>query len=101
MLANDAAVTSTVDAFLAADPKPGTIFNDCSTVYPDLSKELSQKAAAKGVHYLTSPIFGRPDAILAHKGLVITAGELAAKARVPPWVTPADKCMQSIISIWF
>lgn len=82
MLLNDAAVTSTVEAFLSADPKPGTIFVDCSTVYPDLSEDLSHKAAGKGVLYLTSPIFGRPDAVLAHRGLLVSAGDPAARERV-------------------
>ena len=82
MLLNDEAVSSTVESFLAANPKPGTIFVDCSTVYPDVSKDLTQKAAEKGVLYLTSPIFGRPDAVLAHRGLLVSAGNPAARARV-------------------
>ncbi|EIE26757.1 3-hydroxyisobutyrate dehydrogenase family protein [Coccomyxa subellipsoidea C-169] len=84
MLLNDAAVTSTVEAFLSADPKPGTVFVDCSTVYPNLSEDLSHKAAEKGVLYLTSPIFGRPDAVLAHRGLLVSAGDPAARERVRP-----------------
>lgn len=71
-----------MEAFLAAGPKPGTIFVDCSTVYPDLTTEMSHKAAEKGVTYLTSPIFGRPDAVLAHKGLLVSAGDPASRARV-------------------
>lgn len=84
MLANDAAVEATVEAYLAADPKPGSIFVDSSTVYPDLSEELAKKASEKGVHYLTAPIFGRPDAVLAHKGLHICAGDPGARAKVCP-----------------
>ncbi|CAL8467100.1 g6636 [Coccomyxa elongata] len=84
MLLNDEAVASTVDAFLAAGPKPGTIYVDCSTVYPDLATEMSHKAAEKRVTYLTSPIFGRPDAVLAHKGLLVSAGDPASRARVKP-----------------
>jgi 3-hydroxyisobutyrate dehydrogenase-like beta-hydroxyacid dehydrogenase len=82
MLANDSAVESVVDSFLEAGPKPGSIFVDSSTVYPDLSTRLASKAAEKQVLYVTAPIFGRPDAVLAHRGLHICAGDPSAKARV-------------------
>ena len=82
MLFNDAALVSTFDAFLAASPKPGTVWADCSTIYPGLSAELAAKGAAKGVSFLSTPIFGRPDAIRMHKGLMACAGDPAARERV-------------------
>lgn len=82
MLFNDAALTSTFDTFLAASPKPGAVWLDCSTVYPGLSAELSAKGHAKGVFFLSTPIFGRPDAVRMHKGLMACAGDPAAKERV-------------------
>ena len=85
MLFNDAALISTFDAFLAASSKP-SIWADCSTIYPGLSADLAAKGAAKGVSFLSTPIFGRPDAVRMHKGLMVCAGDPAARERVgyPP-----------------
>ncbi len=85
MLLNDEVLNSLFDAFLAASPKSGSIWADCSTIYPGLSAELSKKGAAKGVSFLSTPIFGRPDAIRRHDGLLVCAGDPAAKERVSVW----------------
>lgn len=84
MLLNDEVLLSTFDAFLAASPKSGSIWVDCSTIYPGLSAELSAKgaAAAAKVAFVSAPIFGRPDAIRRHDGLLVCAGDPAAKDRV-------------------
>ena len=35
-----------------------------------------------GVSYVTGPVFGRPDAAMAKKGLLVAAGDPKAKAKV-------------------
>lgn len=82
MLFDDAALEGAVDAFLAAGPRRGAIFINCATVYPACTQALAQKAEKAGVMYLTAPIFGRPDAILAHKGLCVSSGPEEGRQRV-------------------
>ena len=90
MLLNDEVLKSTFDAFLAALPMPGLlkaqIWSDCSTIYPGVSADLAAKGAAKGVAFLSTPIFGRPDAVQRHDGLLVCAGDPAARERVSPLV---------------
>ena len=68
--------------YLSGKPKAGSIYIDCSTVYPDLGDKHEGEAKAAGVAYLTSPVFGRPDAAIARKALVVSAGDPSAKAKV-------------------
>ena len=71
-----------MEEFLAAGPQRGTIFVNCATVYPLLTQNLAQKAEKAGVAFLSCPIFGRPDAIAAHKGLCVSGGPEEARQRV-------------------
>lgn len=82
MLAADAALESVFGDYLSGKPKKGSVYIDCSTVYPDLAQRLEAEASAAGITYLACPIVGRPDATLAKKALVISSGDPAAKAKV-------------------
>lgn len=82
MLYDDAALEQALEAFLETKPSKGTIFTNCATVYPGCSEALAKKAGAAGVIYLSAPIFGRPDAIAAHKGLCVSSGPEEGRQRV-------------------
>ncbi len=82
MLYDDANLEQAIEEFMAAGPQKGTIFVNCATVYPLLTQNLAQKAEKAGVTVLSCPIFGRPDAIAAHKGLCVSGGPEGARQRV-------------------
>lgn len=82
MLYDDASLEQAAGEFLAAGPHKGTIFTNCATVYPGCTDALAKRAADAGVIFLSVPIFGRPDAILAHKGLLVSAGPEEGRQRV-------------------
>ncbi|KAK9818204.1 hypothetical protein WJX72_008799 [[Myrmecia] bisecta] len=85
VMANDEALLAVFESYLSGHPKPGSVFVDCSTVYPSTTEELVRKAQQAGVQYVASPVFGRPDAAAAKKLLVVSAGASDAKARVQPY----------------
>lgn len=78
----DAALQAVFSSYLSGKPKKGSVFIDASTVFPDLTEKLALTAEEAGVHYLACPVFGRPDAALAGKSLVVAAGHPEAKAKV-------------------
>lgn len=81
-MAADTALESVFGNYLSGKPKKGSIFIDCSTVFPDLTVKLAGEAEKAGISYLSSPVFGRPDAAIAGKTLVVASGEAAAKKKV-------------------
>lgn len=94
MLAADAAVESVFHSYLSGHAKKGSIFIDCSTIYPDVTAKLADQAEEAGLSYLACPVFGRPDAALAGKTLVVASGNPAAKAKVSALQSyrPEDAC---------
>ena len=86
MLGTDAALESVFGAYIQAPSRPqGATYVDHSTVAPKLTAKLAEQAAAKGVDYVSSPVFGRPDAAGAKQLFVIAAGGKDAKAQVCIW----------------
>lgn len=84
MLGNDAALQAVFDTFITAPRRPqGTVFVDHSTVAPKLTARLAEQAAAKGIQYVSSPVFGRPAAAAAKQLVVIAAGPSKARQEVP------------------
>ncbi len=55
-----------------------------STISATCATRLAHAHAAAGVHYVASPIIGRPDAVRARAPSFLTAGDESAKARVKP-----------------
>lgn len=76
ILADDAALrqVALAEDGILAGLAPDSVHVDMSTVSPDLSKELAQRYQERGVHYLASPVFGRPDAAAAAKLWICPAG---------------------------
>jgi 3-hydroxyisobutyrate dehydrogenase-like beta-hydroxyacid dehydrogenase len=76
MLADDHAVESVVfgkDGFLSTLPA-GAAHISLSTISVALSRRLAEAHFAKQQHYLSAPVFGRPDAASAGKLVVVAAG---------------------------
>jgi 3-hydroxyisobutyrate dehydrogenase-like beta-hydroxyacid dehydrogenase len=77
MLANDEAVESVVfDAggLLECLPKK-VVHISCSTISVSLSKRLATAHEGAGQHYLSAPVFGRPEAAAAAKLFVMVGGD--------------------------
>ena len=85
---DDAALESVVmsDGFVE-HLGPGGIHLSMSTVLPETSKKLAALHAQHGCAYVEAPIFGRPEAAVAHQLWIPFAGPQQAKERVRPLLT--------------
>jgi 3-hydroxyisobutyrate dehydrogenase-like beta-hydroxyacid dehydrogenase len=61
-----------------------TTFVNMATVSVALARETTERFAARGVHYVSAPVLGRPDAAAAAKLNILAAGKPDAIARVQP-----------------
>lgn len=82
---DDAAVESIVmsDGFLE-QLGPGGIHLSMSTILPETAKKLAAIHAQHGSIYIDAPIFGRPEAAVAHQLWIPFSGPQDAKERVRP-----------------
>jgi 3-hydroxyisobutyrate dehydrogenase-like beta-hydroxyacid dehydrogenase len=86
MLSNDDAVKETTigpNGILQTLPKGG-IHISMSTLSPDISRQLTEEHTKAGSTYLTSPVFGRPEAAAAKKLWICVSGSKEAKEAVKP-----------------
>ena len=76
MLADDAAVESVAfgDGGIIASLRPGGIHISSSTISVALSEKLTVAHEEKGQHFVSAPVFGRPEAAAAGKLFVVSAG---------------------------
>ena len=86
MVANDQALIALTEGpnGILANAKPGCIHVSMSTISPKLSRELTAKHQEKGVHYLASPVFGRPDVAAQQNLWICISGNSSAKKQVDP-----------------
>jgi 3-hydroxyisobutyrate dehydrogenase-like beta-hydroxyacid dehydrogenase len=63
---------------------PGGIHVAMSTMLPEMAKKLAALHAQHGCAYVEAPIFGRPEAAVAHQLWIPFAGPQQAKERVRP-----------------
>lgn len=63
---------------------PGGIHVSLSTISPAAARVLAEHHKKHQVDYVTSPVFGRPEAAAAKRLWVCVSGSAAAKARVQP-----------------
>jgi len=86
MLSNDAVLESLTlgDDGLLAGMKEGAIHLSMSTVSPDISRRLSEIHTQHKTHYVTSPVFGRPEMAATKKLWICTSGNPAALAKAKP-----------------
>lgn len=86
VLSNDQAVEEIVfgKGGILPQMKEDTIHLSISTLGPDTARKLAKAHEEYGSKYVSSPVFGRPDAAATRKLWVCTAGPQAAKERVQP-----------------
>jgi 3-hydroxyisobutyrate dehydrogenase-like beta-hydroxyacid dehydrogenase len=80
MLANDEAVESVVlgrDGVIT-NLRLGALHVSPSTISVSLSQRLSEEHATKGQHFVSAPVFGRPEVAAAGQLFVVAAGDPAA-----------------------
>ena len=86
MLADDAAVEAVVfgaDGILEALPAGATHLS-MSTISVALAERLARAHAEKGQHFVSAPVFGRPDAAAARKLFIVAAGPRDVIASLQP-----------------
>jgi 3-hydroxyisobutyrate dehydrogenase-like beta-hydroxyacid dehydrogenase len=92
MLADDHALESVVfgdeknngkDGLLASLPA-NAIHISCSTISVALSRRMAAAHAERKQHYVSAPVFGRPDAAAAAKLFIVAAGPAAQVAKCQP-----------------
>ena len=86
MLANDEAVEAVIfgKAGVLAALRPGGLHISSSTISVELAERLTMAHATAGQHFVTAPVFGRPDAAAAGKLSIVAAGEPVAIERAAP-----------------
>jgi 3-hydroxyisobutyrate dehydrogenase-like beta-hydroxyacid dehydrogenase len=88
MLADDGALRAVLYDGGVLDALPrGAAHVNHATISVALAKELAAAHRARGVDYVSAPVFGRPDAAAAGKLHVLVAGDAAAVERVMPQLT--------------
>ncbi|KAL3139877.1 hypothetical protein ABBQ38_004172 [Trebouxia sp. C0009 RCD-2024] len=82
---SDTALKEVFADYLSGQPKEGSLYVDCSTVYPDTIRELDAKAKAAGIFFVCAPVFGRPPAAMSGEVLWAPAGPPDALQRLQPY----------------
>jgi 3-hydroxyisobutyrate dehydrogenase-like beta-hydroxyacid dehydrogenase len=98
MVANDAALESVVageGGFLDTLGEGG-IHISMSSISVALARSLAERHAARGGHFLASPVFGRPEAAASGKLWILQSGPAAAKARARPVLEALSQAIHDI-----
>jgi 3-hydroxyisobutyrate dehydrogenase-like beta-hydroxyacid dehydrogenase len=64
-----------------------------STIAPRTSRRLAALHKERGVHYVGSPVFGKPQVAAEAKLWIVTSGDAAARARVRPIQEAMGQCV--------
>ena len=85
MLADDNAIRAVLFDSGVLDALPrGSVHVNHATISVALARDLAARHRERGVSYVASPVFGRPDAAAAGKLHMLAAGDADAVARVRP-----------------
>ncbi|MFL6548277.1 MAG: NAD(P)-dependent oxidoreductase [Povalibacter sp.] len=86
MLANDEAVSEVVLANdgVLANLQPGAIHVSMSTISVSLAERLTEAHQRAGQHFVSAPVFGRPEAAAAAKLAIVVAGKPEVVERLQP-----------------
>lgn len=84
-LANDQAVTETIDAVAKSD-LTGKVVADCSTIHPETTDAIAQKLAAKGAEFVACPVFGAPAMADSGNLVPVPAGPKSAVDKIRPFL---------------
>lgn len=76
MLADDAALDAVLSGAegILEGLRPGALHISMSTISVAAAERVASQHAARGQHFLSAPVFGRPDAAVAAKLFVVAAG---------------------------
>jgi 3-hydroxyisobutyrate dehydrogenase-like beta-hydroxyacid dehydrogenase len=99
MLANDQAVEEVAlgAGGLIESLAPGALHVSSSTISVTLAERLSAAHRAVGSHFVSAPVFGRPDVAAAGQLAVVAAGSEDATERAAPLLDAVGR-MTSIVS---
>jgi 3-hydroxyisobutyrate dehydrogenase-like beta-hydroxyacid dehydrogenase len=80
MLTDSRAIEATAegDDGLLAGVRPGTVWADLSTIAPDVSVAMAERAAERGAAFLDCPVSGSPATLAAGQMSVMVGGDRAA-----------------------
>jgi 3-hydroxyisobutyrate dehydrogenase len=78
------------NGILAGSP-PGGVIIDMSTISPSVTRELSETAAAKGVHFLDAPVSGGEGGAVAGTLSIMAGGDAAVFADCLPLLRAMGK----------
>jgi 3-hydroxyisobutyrate dehydrogenase-like beta-hydroxyacid dehydrogenase len=86
MLSDDSAVEQVVwgESGISRGLRRGAVHVGCSTISTALARRLTSEHAAHGQKYVSSPVFGRPEAAAAKKILVVPAGDPETVQQLAP-----------------
>jgi 3-hydroxyisobutyrate dehydrogenase-like beta-hydroxyacid dehydrogenase len=85
MLASDAVMRAVgLDGKLLDGAAKGLIHANCATVSVDFAREMAAAHEKRGLHYVASPVFGRPDAAETAKLIVVAAGTKHTVEKLAP-----------------
>ncbi|MCW3464631.1 NAD(P)-dependent oxidoreductase [Chitinophaga nivalis] len=87
LVSDDKAVEAVATAALLQALGKDGIHVSMSTISPDTSRTLAAQHLEQGVHYVTAPIFARPEAAAAKVGTAVISGHAAAKERIKPMLS--------------
>ncbi|BFZ63482.1 hypothetical protein YB2330_004604 [Saitoella coloradoensis] len=85
-VSNDAAINDIFEQFFAGDVK-GKVFCEMSTVHPETTSALYDKATAAGAEFVSAPVFGAPPVAASGQLLIILAGNPKAIEKVKLYCT--------------
>lgn len=63
----------------------GKLFIDCSTVHPDTTELIAQRASEAGADFVAAPIFGTPAMADAGQLIGVLAGPRSSAEKASPW----------------
>lgn len=91
MVADDAALKeiTTGPQGLLQHLKPGSLHISMSTILAQTAGELAALHQEKGQHYLSAPVFGRPEAAAAKKLHFVISGPAELRAKATPFLQQA------------
>jgi 3-hydroxyisobutyrate dehydrogenase-like beta-hydroxyacid dehydrogenase len=84
MVAEDHALRQLLEHGLLAELPKGATHMSISTISAAMSEELKKLHGERQQHFVSSPVFGRPEAAAAKKLWVVVAGDKNAVAKVRP-----------------
>lgn len=84
-LANDSAVSETVNAIVQNDVQ-GKVVVDCSTIHPDTTDALAETLTSKGAAFVACPVFGAPPMADSGNLVPVPAGPKQAVERIKPYL---------------